>query len=142
MKRIAVLCAVAGLVLTGCSGVDTGQEQHKTVSYGVGGPVRTLVVKGRTGNVRVTGGGGGSVSVTETQDYRGAPPHTTHKNPGTPQAQGQRVPSALARVKTNGTRTFWMDQSHRLITDGCDGPAAASRPSRPSPLSRPTPFRR
>ncbi|MCQ4081357.1 DUF4097 domain-containing protein [Streptomyces sp. RB6PN25] len=91
MKRISpkirpgvppVLCAVAGLVLTACSGIDVEQEHHKTVSYGVSTPVRKLVVKGRTGDIHVTGGGGGTVSVTETQDYRNAPPHTTHATSG------------------------------------------------------------
>lgn len=90
MKRLVCLCrlcavaVLAVLALTACSGIsgiDVQQEHRKTVRYEVNAPVRTLVVKGTTGDVHVTGGAG-SVSVTETQVYRDAPPHTTHATTG------------------------------------------------------------
>ncbi|MGK4585779.1 hypothetical protein [Kitasatospora sp. HPMI-4] len=63
--------------LTGCG--DESLKQHRDVGYNVSGPVRTLVIMGETGDIRVTGGGGTAVAVTEHQAYRDVPPTTMHR---------------------------------------------------------------
>ncbi|GHE03638.1 DUF4097 family beta strand repeat-containing protein [Streptomyces alanosinicus] len=71
----ATAVTTAGVLLSGCSGFAS--DRHREVSYGVRAPVHKLVIKGDTGDVRVTGGST-TVSVTERQNYRSSPPHTTH----------------------------------------------------------------
>lgn len=70
--------AMAALALTACS-VDVGALQHRTSSYSVPGPLRTLVVTAHVGNVQVTGGKSGAVSVTEHISFRHTAPVTTHR---------------------------------------------------------------
>ncbi len=78
--RTAALAGLIGctaaLTLSGCH-VDVGQPQHRTNTYSISPPVRTLVVNGQVGDVNVTGGTG-RVSVTERISYRHKVPHTTH----------------------------------------------------------------
>jgi hypothetical protein len=75
LLSVVALFALAAAGLSGCGWLDS--DHFRTVRYGVSAPVHTLVVKGHTGDVRVTGGGS-TVSVTEKQSYRDSPPHTTH----------------------------------------------------------------
>ncbi len=70
--------AIAASALTGCS-VSVGVLQHRSNSYSVAGPVRTLVVNAQAGGVRVTGGGSGQVSVTEHITFEHTAPTTTHR---------------------------------------------------------------
>ncbi len=72
---IATAIAVAAVLLSACS--TLAPDRHREVSYGLSAPVHKLVIEGHTGSVRVTGGGS-TVSVTERQNYKSAPPHTTH----------------------------------------------------------------
>lgn len=78
----AALAALAGamavLALSSCS-VDIGPLQHRTESYSVYGPLRTLIVNAHVGNVQVTGGNSGQVSVTEQISFRHNAPVTTHR---------------------------------------------------------------
>ncbi|MEU1601212.1 DUF4097 family beta strand repeat-containing protein [Streptomyces sp. NPDC005708] len=71
----ATAATTAVVLLSACSAL--APNQHREVSYGVSAPVHKLVIEGHTGDVQVTGGGS-TVSVTERQDYKSAPPHTTH----------------------------------------------------------------
>lgn len=76
---IAVLAgSVAVSVLVGCA-VDVGSLQHRTSSYSLSVPLRTLVVNAHVGSVHITGGDSGKVSVTETISFRGTAPSTTHR---------------------------------------------------------------
>ncbi|MGV9562637.1 DUF4097 family beta strand repeat-containing protein [Streptomyces sp. NPDC003480] len=76
MRRLGVAAVTtAAVLLSACSVLAT--DQHRQVSYGVSAPVHKLLIEGDTGDVRVTGGAA-TVSVTETQNYKSAPPHTTH----------------------------------------------------------------
>ncbi|MEV7021314.1 DUF4097 family beta strand repeat-containing protein [Kitasatospora sp. NPDC093558] len=81
MKRVLGAMAITGAVLFGmsaCLPFGGGDEEHRTVSYGVTDGVRELVIEGHTGGVVVTGGGS-AVQVTETQNYKGDAPRTTHE---------------------------------------------------------------
>ncbi|MFI1362231.1 DUF4097 family beta strand repeat-containing protein [Streptomyces griseochromogenes] len=76
IRRLSAATAITAVVLlSACSTLDP--DKHRVVGYGVSAPVHKLVIKGGTGDVRVTGGGS-TVRVTERQSYRSAPPHTTH----------------------------------------------------------------
>jgi hypothetical protein len=69
---------LAAAMLAGCS-VSVGALQHRTSSYPVSGPVRTLVVHGHVGNIDVTGGSSSTISVTEQLTFRQTAPVTTHR---------------------------------------------------------------
>ena len=56
----ALAGAMAPSALAGCS-VDIGPLQHRTESYSVYGPLRTLVVNAHVGHVQITGGKSGQV---------------------------------------------------------------------------------
>jgi hypothetical protein len=56
----ALAGAMAPSALAGCS-VDIGPLQHRTESYSVYGPLRTLVVNAHVGHVQITGGNSGQV---------------------------------------------------------------------------------
>ncbi|WP_269854248.1 DUF4097 family beta strand repeat-containing protein [Streptomyces sp. RPT161] len=75
IRLLSAAAAGAAALLSACSGL--APDQHREVSYAVSAPVHRLVIEGHTGEVRVTGGGS-TVSVTERQNYKSAPPHTTH----------------------------------------------------------------
>jgi hypothetical protein len=70
-------CGMAVSALAGCSGA--GPLQHLTRGYRVGEPVRTLVVHGHVGGIRVSGDDTGEVSVTERIGFRDTAPATTHR---------------------------------------------------------------
>lgn len=74
---VVLACGMAVSALAGCSGA--GPLQHRTRDYRVGGPVRTLVVHGHVGGVRVSGGDVGEVSVTERIGFRDTAPVTSHR---------------------------------------------------------------
>jgi len=78
--KVAAAVLTGGMAvsaLAGCSGA--GPLQHRTRDYRVGGPVQALVVHGHVGGIRVSGGDGGEVSVTERLRFRGTAPVTTHR---------------------------------------------------------------
>jgi hypothetical protein len=78
----AMLAAgAAALALSGCY-VDVGALQHRTVSYSVPATAHALAVHGHVGNVDVTAGGTGGVSVTARLSFRGKVPQTTHRESG------------------------------------------------------------
>ena len=74
----ALTGAVAVSALAACS-VDVGALQHRTSSYSVSARLQTLVVTAHVGNVQVTGGTSGTVSVTEHITFRHTAPVTTHR---------------------------------------------------------------
>ncbi len=78
----AAMAALAGAMavsaLASCS-VDIGPLQHRTESYSVYGPLRTLVVNAHVGSVQIIGGNSGQVSVTEQISFRHNAPVTTHR---------------------------------------------------------------
>ncbi|MFJ6383023.1 hypothetical protein ACIQI7_23865 [Kitasatospora sp. NPDC092039] len=80
MKRVLGAVLITAGVLVGMSGClpAWGDEERRTVGYGVAGPVRELVVEGVDGGV-VVNGGGDAVHVVEKQNYRGAAPRSTHE---------------------------------------------------------------
>ncbi|MCC9310417.1 hypothetical protein LN042_25675 [Kitasatospora sp. RB6PN24] len=79
VTRALVYAAITAVVLIGMTACDwRGQTKHSDVGYGIGQPVRTLVVQGETGSINVVGGGD-AVTVTEHQDYRDQQPATTHQ---------------------------------------------------------------
>jgi hypothetical protein len=82
MKLTAVMLTggLATFALAGCYvNVNAGPLQHRTRSYSVTGPVRTLVVHAHVGGIRVTGGDSARISVTEHISFRHTVPVTTHQ---------------------------------------------------------------
>ena len=90
----AAMAALAGVMavsaLASCS-VDIGPLQHRTESYSVYGPLRTLVVNAHVGSVQITGGNSGQVSVTEQISFRHNAPVTTHRTNGRHPYPGQQL---------------------------------------------------
>jgi Toastrack DUF4097 len=72
----ALTACAAAVAISGCY-AGGGQLQHRTRTYLVSPPVRTLVISNRVGDVQVTAGAG-PVSVTERISYRRELPVTTH----------------------------------------------------------------
>jgi hypothetical protein len=67
-------------LLAGACSVSAGPLQHRTSSYSVAGPLQSLAVHARVGNVHVTGEAPGSkVTVTEHLTFRKTAPVTTHR---------------------------------------------------------------
>ncbi|WP_197085037.1 DUF4097 family beta strand repeat-containing protein [Saccharothrix sp. ST-888] len=80
--RVLTYAAITAAVVGGMSSCFALQDDRtRTVGYGVSETVRTLVIEGGTGDIRVIGGGTG-VQVTERQTYRSTPPATTHSTAG------------------------------------------------------------
>ncbi|MFJ1703188.1 DUF4097 family beta strand repeat-containing protein [Kitasatospora sp. NPDC088346] len=77
MKRPLPYAAITAVVVLGMSGCFLDQDEHRDVAYSVTEPVRVLVIEGRTGDIRVVGGGDG-VRVTEHLSYRDQEPEATH----------------------------------------------------------------
>jgi hypothetical protein len=73
---VASRIAVTAFVLGGMSGC-LFDDRQRVVGYGVSEAVRTLVVQGDTGDIRIKGGGS-AVRVTEYRTYRDAEPAATH----------------------------------------------------------------
>ncbi len=101
--RPLVYTGITAFIAFGMSGCFLGDQQQRDVGYGVTEPVRTLVIKGHTGNVKVTGGGS-AVTVTEHQTYRDKEPVTSH-------------------VTTDGTLTLSYDCSDCGVGYDVDVPA-------------------
>ncbi|MER7579493.1 DUF4097 family beta strand repeat-containing protein [Kitasatospora sp. NPDC097691] len=80
MKRVLGAMAITAGVLAGMMGcLPIGDDQeHRTVSYGVAGPIKELVIEGENGGVQVTGDGD-TVHVVEKQNYQGEAPKSTHE---------------------------------------------------------------
>ncbi|MBD0694267.1 DUF4097 family beta strand repeat-containing protein [Streptomyces sp. CBMA123] len=80
MKRVLGAVAITAAVVLGMQGCLPfwGDDEHRTVDYGVAGQVKELVVEAENGGVVVTGTGD-SVRVVERQSYRGSAPKTTHE---------------------------------------------------------------
>ncbi|MFC9325294.1 DUF4097 family beta strand repeat-containing protein [Kitasatospora sp. NPDC057015] len=91
LVRVGSKLAVTAAVVGGMSGCLVGDDRERVVVYGVAEPVRTLVVQGHTGDIRVTGGGA-AVRVTEHRTYRGAEPVTTHGTADGTLTLGYRCP--------------------------------------------------
>jgi hypothetical protein len=78
-KVAAVITAgMAASALAGCY-ADVGALQHRTSRYSVSAQVQTLVVNAHVGNVHVSGGASGIVSVAEHIAFRDTVPTTTHR---------------------------------------------------------------
>ncbi|GAA2130011.1 hypothetical protein GCM10009760_01960 [Kitasatospora kazusensis] len=78
LSRVIGAVGITAAVAFGMSGCFLDdRDQHQDVSYGVTGPVHTLVLQGDTGDIRVVGGGT-AVNVTEHQQYRAKAPAATH----------------------------------------------------------------
>ncbi|MCX4748452.1 DUF4097 domain-containing protein [Kitasatospora sp. NBC_01287] len=78
LARVLGYTAITGFVAVGMAGCFwSGAQQHKDVGYAIDQPVRTLVIQGRTGNIRVVGAGS-AVRVSEHQDYQHQQPVSTH----------------------------------------------------------------
>ena len=79
-RGLAVAGGLAMPLLAGACSVSVGSLQHRTSSYSVAGPLRSLVVRAQVGSVHVTGGAPGSkVTVTERLTFRKTAPVTTHR---------------------------------------------------------------
>ncbi|WP_329564874.1 DUF4097 family beta strand repeat-containing protein [Kitasatospora sp. NBC_01266] len=77
-SRLIGYTLITGFVTFGMSGCFYGaDQQHRDVNYGIDQPVHTLVLQGKTGDIRVVGAGGG-VHVSEHQNYSDAAPASTH----------------------------------------------------------------
>ena len=79
-------CAAAGLLLAGCHPVpQLGSATHNPPAhvYTVTGRVTTLVIKGGSGSIDVTGGNRGTIGVSEATSYGKTPPAVTHVISGT-----------------------------------------------------------
>ncbi|MFB7662552.1 DUF4097 family beta strand repeat-containing protein [Kitasatospora sp. NPDC056138] len=90
--RVLTYAAITAAVVGGMSSCFAFQDDRtRTVGYGVPEAVRTLVIEGGTGDIRVVGGGTG-VQVTERQTYRSTPPATTHSTVGDTLTLGYTCP--------------------------------------------------
>jgi uncharacterized protein YdeI (BOF family) len=80
LLRTAGSALAAGTLMVGLGScaLSIGGLQHRTISYTIGGRVTTLVVADQAGDVTVTGGDSGAISVTEHISFRGTAPATTH----------------------------------------------------------------
>jgi hypothetical protein len=79
-RTAAAMVLAGGLAVSALADCSSGGLlQHRTRDYRVGGPVRALVVHGHVGNIRVSGGDVGQVSVAERISFRGTAPVTTHR---------------------------------------------------------------
>jgi hypothetical protein len=81
LLRLLGSALAAGLIAVGLAScaLSVGAVQHRSSSYTVRGQVSTLVVTDPAGNVHVTGGNSGTISVTERISYHGTAPTTTHR---------------------------------------------------------------
>ncbi|MFF2149707.1 hypothetical protein [Kitasatospora sp. NPDC058190] len=71
----AVIAVTAGAM---CRCSEPEFKQHQEAGYSVADPIRTLVIQGGIGRIRVTGGSA-TVKVAEHQDYQTTPPTTEHR---------------------------------------------------------------
>ncbi|MBO0830902.1 MAG: DUF4097 family beta strand repeat protein [Actinobacteria bacterium] len=76
---VSMLAAVIAATGLAACAVSVGALEHRTTTYSVPEPVRTLVVAAQVGNVQVTGGPKATVSVTERSTFHATAPTTTHR---------------------------------------------------------------
>ncbi|MEU6895320.1 DUF4097 family beta strand repeat-containing protein [Streptomyces sp. NPDC046557] len=77
-RRLLITVAACGLSMVGLSACSSAEEHKtKTVNYEETAPVRTLVIKGTVGDIKVSGEAT-SVSVTEKHSYQTAEPVASH----------------------------------------------------------------
>jgi DUF4097 and DUF4098 domain-containing protein YvlB len=80
VSGLTVTAAVTASALAGChSNSSTATAQKDAARYSVAGHVRTLVITGHIGDVRVTGGAAVRVSVTQHVVFHGAAPTIRHR---------------------------------------------------------------
>ena len=92
----ACCAAAAGLLLAGCHPVpQLGSATHNPPAhvYAVTGRVTTLVIKGGSGSIDVTGGNRGTIGVSEAVSYGKTPPAVTHVISGTTLTLSYSCPS-------------------------------------------------
>jgi hypothetical protein len=100
-SRFAVIagacCGAAGpLLLAGCHPIaqlGTGTHNPPAQVYTVAGRVTTLVVKGGSGSIDVTGSSRGTISVSQHASYGKTPPTATHVISGTTLTLSYSCPS-------------------------------------------------
>jgi Toastrack DUF4097 len=75
---LALLASALIITLASCS-LSIGKVQHRANSYTIGGRVTTVIVTDQAGDVHITGGSSGTISVTEYISFHGTAPATTHR---------------------------------------------------------------
>jgi len=138
VMKLAAAVLTGGLAvfaLAGCYvNVNAGALQHRTRSYSVTGPVRTLVVNAHVGGVRVTGGDSATISVTEHISFRHTVPVTTHRAAaGTLTLDSNcpagetcgvgydiRVPRAVTVQVSDSVGTIWLSSLSGQVTAHTD----------------------
>jgi hypothetical protein len=81
LTGIAAVVALAALGLTGCGAlgqVGAGAHNPPAKSYTVGGRVTTVIVRGGSGSIDVTGSSRGNVLVAQQATFTKTAPLTTH----------------------------------------------------------------
>jgi putative adhesin len=101
-SRPAVIgCVVACAVipsLAGCGSlrqIGSGAHSGPATTFTVTAPVTTLVVKGGTGSITVTGSGRKTILVSQRASFSKTPPATTHVVSGTTLTLGYTCPAQL-----------------------------------------------
>jgi hypothetical protein len=101
-SRPAVVgCVVACAVipsLAGCGSlrqIGAGAHAGPATTFTVTAPVTTLVVKGGTGSITVTGSGRKTILLSQRASYSKTPPATTHVVSGTTLTLGYTCPAQL-----------------------------------------------
>jgi hypothetical protein len=81
MKRIAMAAgaaAGAAVLLTACSGSAIGPGERKDTTYTVGEAVSVLDVRSSSGDIQVVETARTGIQVTESMNWTGEPPKTSH----------------------------------------------------------------
>ena len=97
----AVGCVIACAViapLAGCGSlrqIGAGAHAGPATTFTVTAPVTTLVVKGGTGSITVTGSGRKTILVSQRASYSKTPPATAHVVSGTTLTLGYTCPAQL-----------------------------------------------
>jgi len=92
-----IACAVIA-PLAGCGSlrqIGAGAHAGPATTFTVTAPVTTLVVKGGTGSITVTGSGRKTILVSQRASYSKTPPATTHVVSGTTLTLGYTCPAQL-----------------------------------------------
>lgn len=92
----ACCAAAASLLLAGCHPItQLGTATHNPPAqvYTVSGRVTTLVIKGGSGSIDVTGSSRGTIGVSQHASYGKTPPATTHVISGTTLTLSYNCPS-------------------------------------------------
>ena len=100
-RPAAIGCVIACAVipwLAGCGSlrqIGAGAHAGPATTFTVTVPVTTLVVKGGTGSIAVTGSGRKTILVSQRASYSKTPPATTHIVSGTTLTLGYTCPAQL-----------------------------------------------